>query len=55
MKVMSSSQKKTDKSARNRLQRPSYCHEYIGQGISGYEELLKPIKEMREAKSLTLF
>ena len=35
--------------------RPSYCHEYIGESISGYEELLKPIKEMREAKSLTLF
>ena len=35
--------------------RASYCHEYIGEGISGYEELLKPIKEMREAKSLTLF
>jgi ABC-type lipoprotein export system ATPase subunit/GNAT superfamily N-acetyltransferase len=45
----------TDKKARNRLTRASYCHEYIGQGISGYEELLKPIKEMREAKSLTLF
>lgn len=35
--------------------RKSYCHEYIGEGISGYEELLKPIKQMREAKSLTLF
>ncbi len=45
----------TDKKARNRLERASYCHEYIGEGISGYEELLKPIKEMREAKSLTLF
>lgn len=39
----------------NVLVRTSYCHEYIGEGISGYEELLKPIKEMREAKSLTLF
>tara|TARA_R110000803_G_scaffold26894_1_gene63186 strand:+ start:220 stop:1377 length:1158 start_codon:yes stop_codon:yes gene_type:complete len=45
----------TDKKARNRLTRASYCHEYIGKGISGYEELLKPIKEMREAKSLMLF
>lgn len=35
--------------------RASYCYEYIGEGISGYEELLKPIKEMREAKSLKLF
>ena len=39
----------------NVLVRTSYCHEYIGEAISGYEELLKPIKEMREAKSLTLF
>ena len=45
----------TDKMVKTRLSRASYCHEYIGQGISGYEELLKPIKEMREAKSLTLF
>jgi len=39
----------------NVLVRTSYCHEYIGKGVDGYEELLKPIKEMREAKSLTLF
>lgn len=30
--------------------RTSYCHEYIGEGISGYEELLLPIKEMRNNK-----
>ena len=35
--------------------RISFCHEYIGEGIIGYEDLLKPIKEMREAKNLTLF
>ena len=35
--------------------RTSYCHEYIGSGVSGYEELLKPIKEMRDEKKLTLF
>lgn len=35
--------------------RASYCHEYIGPEISGYEDLLLPIKEMREAKRLTLF
>tara|TARA_R110000764_G_scaffold78452_3_gene156538 strand:- start:4097 stop:5239 length:1143 start_codon:yes stop_codon:yes gene_type:complete len=40
---------------RNRLSRNSYCYEYIGDGISGYEELLKPIKEMRKSKTLTLF
>jgi ABC-type lipoprotein export system ATPase subunit/predicted acetyltransferase len=44
-----------DGKAKNRLIRKSYCHEYIGEGISGYEELLKPIKEMREKKSLKLF
>tara|TARA_R110000803_G_scaffold208521_2_gene277253 strand:+ start:229 stop:1371 length:1143 start_codon:yes stop_codon:yes gene_type:complete len=41
--------------AGKRLSRASYCHEYIGEGISGYEELLKPIKEMRKSKILTLF
>lgn len=37
----------TDKRA-DRLSRPSYCHEYIGEGLSGYDELLLPIKEMRK-------
>jgi ABC-type lipoprotein export system ATPase subunit/GNAT superfamily N-acetyltransferase len=37
----------TDKKARNRLERLSYSHEYIGDPISGYEELLLPISEMR--------
>lgn len=27
--------------------RPSYCHEYIGESISGYEDLLLPIEQMR--------
>lgn len=45
----------TDKSARNRLERASYCHEYIGESISGYEDLLLPINEMRDSKKLTLF
>jgi energy-coupling factor transporter ATP-binding protein EcfA2 len=30
--------------------RPSYCHEYIGESISGYEDLLLPITEMRKLK-----
>jgi energy-coupling factor transporter ATP-binding protein EcfA2/GNAT superfamily N-acetyltransferase len=38
----------TDKRARNRLERLSYSHEYIGDSISGYEELLLPISEMRK-------
>jgi ABC-type lipoprotein export system ATPase subunit/GNAT superfamily N-acetyltransferase len=28
-------------------QRASYCHEYTGESIGGYEELLKPIGELR--------
>jgi ABC-type lipoprotein export system ATPase subunit/GNAT superfamily N-acetyltransferase len=44
-----------DAKAKNRFDRISYCHEYDYENISGYEELLKPIKEMREAKNLTLF
>jgi energy-coupling factor transporter ATP-binding protein EcfA2 len=45
----------TDKSARNRLERASYCHEYIGDPISGYEELLLPINEMRIKNANVLF
>ena len=40
--------KNTDNRAVNRLERASYCHEYIGEAISGYEELLLPINEMRK-------
>jgi ABC-type ATPase involved in cell division/predicted acetyltransferase len=39
-----------DKSAKNRLERASYCHEYIGDAISGYEDLLLPIDKMRYNK-----
>ena len=49
-KIRHNSSKKSDSSAKNRLERASYCHEYIGDGVGGYEELLKPIKEMRENK-----
>ena len=38
-----------------RLQRISYCHEYIGESISGYEELLLPISEMRSKNQIKLF
>jgi len=30
------------------LARESFCHEYMGDPIKGYENILKPIKEMRE-------
>ena len=31
-------------------QRASYCHEYIGDGIEGYDELLLPIQRLRNDK-----
>lgn len=43
--------KDTDKKARNRLERASYCHEYVGEGLKGYENLMLPIKEMRMNKN----
>ena len=44
-----------DLSAKNRKRRASYCYEYIGESISGYEELLLPINEMRSKNEITLF
>jgi len=44
-----------DDNAKNRKTRLSYCHEYIGASISGYEDLLLPISEMRNKNNLTLF
>lgn len=38
---------------KNRLKRASYCYKYSGQPIYGYNELLLPINELRERKSLT--
>jgi len=35
--------------------RASYCHEYIGESVTGYEELLLPINEMRGKNEITLF
>lgn len=39
--------------------RPSYCHEYIGEALIGYEELLLPIEKMRykqeHKNQITLF
>ena len=37
----------------NRLTRKSYCKEYIGGKIYGFEDLMLPIKEMREKKAET--
>ena len=33
---------------------PSYCHQYIGKSISGYEELLLPVGEMRNKKNIKI-
>lgn len=33
-------------------QRASYCHEYIGKSIDGYDELLKPVEELRDDKKV---
>lgn len=34
----------------NRLTRLSYCYKYVGDKIEGYDELLKPIGELRKSK-----
>jgi len=47
--------KREDKKYLNYQFRKSYCHEYIGESISGYEELLLPINEMRNKNKITLF
>ena len=38
----------TDARYRHRLSRRSYCYEYIGEKIDGYQDILKPIVEMRK-------
>lgn len=43
------------KKYKNRVIRVSYCHEYIGNSINGYEELLLPINDMRNKNVITLF
>ena len=35
----------------NRLERKSFCYKYVGDAIYGYEELLKPINELRDNKA----
>lgn len=35
----------------NRLTRASYCYKYIGEKINGYNELLLPIKILRDKKN----
>jgi len=40
----------TDPRYRNRLARRSYCYEYIGEKIEGFEDILLPISVMRSKK-----
>lgn len=54
-KIRHKSSSSSDTSAKNRLERASYCHEYIGESIGGYEDLLLPINEMRSKNEITLF
>lgn len=53
-KIRNKSDTKNNKYTSIKL-RSSYCHEYIGEAISGYEELLLPINEMRSKNQITLF
>lgn len=41
----------TDPRYRNRLARRSYCYEYIGEKIEGFEDILLPISVMRSKKT----
>ena len=42
----------TDQRYRHRLSRRSYCYEYIGEKIDGYQDILLPIGEMRKNKNI---
>jgi hypothetical protein len=44
--------RETGKHAANRKDRISYSHEYIGDALSGYEELLLSTKDLRKQKKL---
>lgn len=39
-----------NKKYRNRLTRVSYCKEYVGESVDGYDVLMKPIGELRKEK-----
>lgn len=36
---------------RNRLQRVSYCKEYVGNKVDGFQDMLRPIGELRKEKN----
>ena len=41
-----------NKKYRNRLTRVSYCKEYIGGSVDGYDVLMKPIGELRKERKI---
>ena len=43
-------EKVKDSIYKNRFERLSYCHKYVGEKIQGYEDLLLPIEIMRDRK-----
>jgi GNAT superfamily N-acetyltransferase len=55
LKTLKGQRKESGENVWTTKTRPSYCHEYIGESISGYEELLLPINEMRIKNEITLF
>lgn len=44
----------TDPRYRNRLARRSYCFEYVGEKINGFEDILLPISAMRNKKNVKI-
>jgi energy-coupling factor transporter ATP-binding protein EcfA2 len=55
LKTLKGQRKESGENVWTTKTRPSYCHEYIGESISGYEELLLPINEMRSKNEINLF
>jgi ABC-type lipoprotein export system ATPase subunit/GNAT superfamily N-acetyltransferase len=55
MKLLKGQRKENGENIWTTKTRPSYCYEYIGEKINGFEYLLLPIKKMRSNNTLTLF
>lgn len=55
LKTLKGQRKESGENVWTTKTRPSYCHEYIGESINGYEDLLLPINEMRSKNEITLF
>jgi len=55
LKTLKGQRKESGENVWTTKTRPSYCYEYIGESINGYEDLLLPINEMRSKNEITLF